>query len=112
MELITKHCVDNIVYYVEDSSSYTLKKGKIIAIIYDTKNIITYKMKVFNGVHLTNDYDYRTEDKIFSNIEDAQLLRISLILDKYKINLEDVVKLLPNISSWKEQFKKEETKNV
>lgn len=114
MELITVHSVDDIVYFVEDSNNYTLKKGKIISIIYDTKNIITYKMQIFNfdGDHLIDDYSYRTEEQIFKNMEDAQLLRISLILNKYRINLEDVVKLLPNISSWKEQFKKEETKNV
>lgn len=101
MDIKTDHNLNDIVYYVKNTyygnQNRDVTKGKIIRIELGSKGI------EYTISNLEEDKypDTRLECDVFKTQEEAQLKRISIILDKYSIKMDDVVKLISNLDLWK-----------
>lgn len=101
MEIKTKFDLNDIVYYVKNTyygnQNRDVTKGKIIRVELGSKGI------EYTISNLEEDKypDTRLECDVFKTQDEAQIKRISIILDKYDIRMEDVVKLISNLDLWK-----------
>lgn len=97
MNIKTNHSLNDIVYYVKNTyygnQNRDVTKGKIIRIELGSKGI------EYTISNLEEDKypDTRLECDVFKTQDEAQLKRISIILDKYNIKMGDVVKLISNL---------------
>lgn len=97
MYINTGHNLNDIVYYVKNTyygnQNRDVTKGKIIRIELGSKGI-EYTISNLEE----NKYpDTRLECDVFKTQDEAQLKRISIILDKYNIKINDVIKLISNL---------------
>lgn len=101
MNINTGHNLNDIVYYVKNTyygnQNRDVTKGKIIRIELGSKGI------EYTISNLEEDKypDTRLECDVFKTPDEAQLKRISIILDKYSIKMDDVIKLISNLDLWK-----------
>lgn len=97
MDIKTNHSLNDVVYYVENTyygnQNRNVTKGKIIRIGLGSKGI------EYTISNLEEDKypDTRLECDVFKTQDEAQLKRISIILDKYSIKMDDVVKLISKL---------------
>lgn len=101
MNIKTGHSLNDIVYYVKDTcygdQSRNVTKGKIIKIEFGSKGI----EYIISNLEKDKYPDTRSECDVFKTQDEAQLKRVSIILDKYNIKMDDVIKLVSNLNLWK-----------
>lgn len=97
MNINTGHSLNDIVYYVKDTcygdQSRDVTKGKIIRIELGSRGI----EYIISNLEKDKYPDTRLECDVFKTQDEAQLKRISIILDKYNIKMGDVIKLISNL---------------
>ena len=97
MNINTGHNLDDIVFYVKDTcygdQSRNVTKGKIIRIELGSNGV----QYIISNLEKDKYPDTRLECDVFKTQDEAQLKRISIILDKYSIKIDDVVKLISKL---------------
>lgn len=97
MDIKTGHSLNDIVYYVKDTcygdQNRDVTKGKIIRIEFGSKGI----EYIISNLEKDKYPDTRLECDVFKTQDEAQLKRISTILDKYNIKIDDVIKLISKL---------------
>ena len=97
MNINTGHSLNDIVYYVKDTcygdQNRDVTKGKIIRIELGSRGI----EYIIANLEKDKYPDTRFECDVFKTQDEAQLKRISIILDKYNIKMGDVIKLISNL---------------
>lgn len=106
MELLTKYSVGDIIYFLWNGDNYDIARGVVRSFTFDGTNIYYVVCQVNAKDERVGSNYQRFEKNVFRTLEEAKLSKIVTVLKEHKIDLDDVIKLVPNISLWKESLSK------